>query len=205
MMITPTRTHFSSNVLPPAGAATRRAGLAGLFALTLLAPAVFLSAGCGGKHGTTVQNDEGEPAAKSTLLSSFRMNDAAAPSQLIKGVSTLEAGAWRWTAGKFSILLKTPPGAAQKGGALSLSFTVSGAVLKQVHTQTLTASIGDKVLGSGTYTTDGGQTLAVDVPAAALTGDTVTVDFSLDNSLPAGTADRRELGVIVTAVALESK
>ena len=47
----------------------------------------------------------------------------------------------------------------------------------------------------------GAHTFTADIPAASLAGDTVTIDFSLDNALPPGPSDRRELGVIVTASA----
>ncbi len=179
--------------------------LASLLALTLLISTAFVAAGCRGKRATTVQNDEGEPAAKLPVVSALKMNDPAAPAQIVKGISALENNSWRWTGGNFSFVLKTPPGAAQKGGTVSLTLVVSEAVLKQVHSQTLTAAIGDKTLGTQKFTEAGNYTFAADVPAAALTTDTVTVDFSLDNSLAPSASDRRELGVIATAVALESK
>jgi hypothetical protein len=139
------------------------------------------------------------------LVSVLHVNDAGAPAQLIKGFYNVESGMWRWTAGSFSVALKTPAGAAQKGGTLTLALSVSAPVLAQVHSQTLTASIGGKTLKSEKYTDAGGHTFTADVPAASLTGDKVIVDFALDNSLPASAADQRELGVIATAVGIESK
>jgi hypothetical protein len=171
--------------------------------LITAASAVFMS-GCSGKHGTTVQNDEGEPAANAPIVSQLKMNDPSVKQQLTKGVYNLEAGSWRWTAGNFSAVLKTPPGAAQKGATLTLTLVVSDAVLAQVHSQTLAAAIAGKTLKSEKYVDPGSHTFTADVPAASLTGDTVTIDFSLDNALPPGPTDRRELGVIVTAVGIES-
>ena len=133
-----------------------------------------------------------------------KMSDPSAKEQLAKGFYALESGAWRWTAGNFSAVLKTPPGAAQKGATLTLALVVSDAVLKQVHSQSLTAAIAGKTLKSENYQDPGGHTFTADIPAVSLTGDTVTVDFSLDNSLPPGPSDRRELGVIVTAVGVET-
>ncbi len=165
---------------------------------------ILLAAGCSGKHGT-VQNDEGEPTAvKAPMASSIKMNDAGVKDQLAKGFYQIESGMWRWTAGNFSVVLKTPPGAAQKGATLTLALSASDGVLKEVHSQSLTASIGNKPLKTEKYLDPGGHTFTADVPAASLTGDTVTVDFSLDNALPPGPSDRRELGVIVTAVGLET-
>jgi hypothetical protein len=132
------------------------------------------------------------------------MSDPSAKEQLAKGFFGLEAGAWRWTAGNFSVVLKTPPGSAQKGATLTLGLVASDAVLKQVHSQTLAASIGSTALKSEKYLDPGGHTFTADIPAALLTGDTVTIDFSLDNSLPPGQTDRRELGIIATSVAIET-
>jgi len=168
--------------------------------------AILLSSGCSGKHGNTaVQNDEGEPAAANVpLASSLKMNDPGAKEQLSKGFYALESGMWRWTAGNFTVVLKTPAGAAQKGATLTLNLAVSDTILKQVHSQGLTASIGATNLKTEKYLDPGSHTFSAEVPASALTGDTVTIDFSLDNSLPPGPTDRRELGVIVTAVAIDS-
>jgi hypothetical protein len=168
--------------------------------------ALLVTAGCRGQHGrTAVQNDEGPPVTTAAIASSLRVSDPGAPAQLVKGFSTLEAGSWRWTAGHFSVLLKTPPGAAEKGGTLSFALVVSDAVLKQVQSQTLTASIGGADLKSEKYTTAGSHTFSADIPASALTGENVTIDFSVDKSLPSSPADRRELAVIATAIGLESK
>jgi hypothetical protein len=173
--------------------------------LTIAATLITLSLNlaCNGKHSTTVQNDEGEPVAASPIVSSLKMSDPSAKDQLTKGFYTLEADAWRWTAGSFSVTLKTPPGAAQKGATLTLALTVSDIVLKQVHSQTLAASVGGTALKSEKYTDAGSHTFTANIPATALTGNTVTIDFSLDNSLPPG-VDQRELGVIVSSVGIES-
>jgi hypothetical protein len=165
--------------------------------------AASLNLACSGKHSTTVQNDEGESAGKAPIVSTLKMSDPSAKAQLTKGFHQLEANAWRWTAGDFSVTLKTPLGAAQKGATLTLALTVSDVVLKQVHSQTLSAAVGATVLKSEKYVDAGSHTFTADIPATALTGDTVTIDFSLDNSLPPA-VDKRELGVIVSSVGIES-
>ncbi|HVW11414.1 MAG TPA: hypothetical protein VHC90_22670 [Bryobacteraceae bacterium] len=170
---------------------------------TLLAASVLLLAGCGKKANQAVQNDEGQ-AANAPLVSSLKMNAPSAKEQLTKGVYQLESGLWRWTAGNFTITLKTPPGAAQKGAILTLNLTASDPILQQVHSQSLTAAVGDKTLKTEKYVDPGAHTFTADVPAALLTGDTVAIDFSLDNSLPPGPTDRRELGVILTGASLDS-
>lgn len=175
-----------------------------IVALTL---AILLSAtGCRGKHSrTAVQNDEPEPTAKPALASAFKVNDPGAPAQLTKGFYGLESNTWRWTSGNFSVLLKTPPGAAQTGATLTLALVISNDVLKAVESQTVTANIAGKPLKSEKYTTAGNHTFSANIPAASLAGDTVTIDFSVDKPLPPGPADRRELAIIATAIGLESK
>jgi hypothetical protein len=164
--------------------------------------ALWLNLACSGKHSTTVQNDEGEPAVTSHVVSALKMNDASAKDQLTKGFYGLESGSWRWTAGSFSVNLKTPPGAAQKGATLTLALTVADAILQQVHSQTLSASVGSTALKSEKYVDAGPHAFTATIPASALTGDTVTIDFSLDNTLPPA-VDKRNLGVIVNSVGLE--
>ncbi|HVY91609.1 MAG TPA: hypothetical protein VHA14_02630 [Bryobacteraceae bacterium] len=171
---------------------------------TLLAAAALLLAGCSKKANQAVQNDEGEPAANAPLVSSLRMNAPSAKEQLTKGVYQLEAGLWRWTSGNFTITLKTPPGAAQKGATLTLNLSASDPILQQVHSQSLTAAVGSKTLKTEKYVDPGAHTFTADVPASLLTGDTVAIDFSLDNSLPPGPTDRRELGIIISGVSLDS-
>src|ERR1700722_3939843 len=98
-----------------------------LLTLTLLLPAILLTSACSGKNGrTAVQNDEGEPApAKAPMVSLLKMNDPGAKEQLVRGVYGLESGTWRWTAGNFAVVLKTPPGASEKGATLTLNLLVS--------------------------------------------------------------------------------
>jgi len=171
--------------------------------LPVMSLAISLNLACSGKHSTTIQNDEGEPAVKTSVASVIKMNDASTKDQLAKGFYAIEGNAWRWTAGSFSVVLKTPPGAAQKGATITLVLTVSDVVLKQVHSQTLTASVGATKLKSEKYVDAGSHTFTASIPASVLTGDTVTVDFSLDNTLPPG-VDLRELGVIASSVGIES-
>lgn len=176
--------------------------------ITAVTAALVLSAACRGKHHrTTVENEEPAAAeAPPRLASTLKMSDPAATGQLLKGVYGLEGGgAWRWTAGHFSIALRPPLSAAQRGATLSLAFTVPEVVIQKLGKITLSASIGATKLKSEPCPKSGAYTFTADVPAELLTKDSVTVDFDLDKSLPATPADQRELGVIVTSAGLESK
>ena len=163
--------------------------------------------GCGANESTPAP--AAAPAAsvkppKVALLSKLRVDDPSAPTQLAKGFYGLETS-WRWTAAHFSVILKTPPGAAASGATLTFSFAISGEVLKQVHAQTLTASVAGKTIKSETFLTPGNHTFTAAIPAELLSGDSVTVSFAIDKPLPPSPADRRELGVVATAIGIESK
>jgi hypothetical protein len=147
------------------------------------------------------ETDEGPIVLSSTV----HMSDPKTAIQLLKGFHTVEQNAWRWTMGKFSVTLKPPVGASQKGAALSVKFTLPDAVVSNVKTTTLTASVGGQELGSKTYNAAGDYTFTADVPASAFTSDAVTVDFALSNFLQAGTFDGRELGIVASTIALEPK
>jgi hypothetical protein len=170
----------------------------------LLATVIFAGA-CRGKHSRLAVENEEPAEAAPRMAATLKMNDPAAPAQLVKGVYGLEGGAWRWTAGHFSFLLRSPLSAAQHGATLTLGFTIPDVVTQKLGPLVLTASVGTTKLKSDTYAKPGPYTFTADVPAELLTKDSVTVDFALDKSIPAGAMDQRELGVIATSVGLESK
>jgi hypothetical protein len=163
----------------------------------------FTGAACKGKHNlAAVQNEE--PDAGPRLVSNIKMNDASASPQLLNGFYPVEAGAWRWTAGKFSVLLRTPPGSAQSGATLNLAFTIPDLVIEKLKTVKISAAINGMALKSDEYKKPGADTFSADVPGSLLAPDSVKVDFTLDKSIPPG-VDKRELGVVATSVALVPK
>jgi hypothetical protein len=171
--------------------------------LIAVAAIALAGAACTGKHNrVTVQNEEQESAPR--VASVVRMNDTKASAQLVSGFYAVENGSWRWTSGRFSALLRTPPGAAQNGAVLTLAFTVPDIVAKKLGSVTLRASINGMALKPETYTAAGAYEFSADVPAALLTGDSVKVDFALDRSLPPD-VDKRELGIIASSVGLTGK
>lgn len=174
---------------------------------SLLIPAfavLLISSGCRGKHSRTVVQNE-EPEGGPRIASALKMSDASAAAQLLRGFYGLEGGAWRWTAGTFTVLLRPPLGASQRGATLTLSFSIPDVVIQKLQSVTLNAAIGGTKLKSEKFAKAGAATFTADVPAELLAKEAVTVDFSLDKSLPSGSVDQRELGVIATAVSLESK
>jgi len=140
----------------------------------------------------------------SALPSSVHVNDAAVANQLLKGFYELQGNSWRWAAPNFSVVLGTPPSAPKKGATLVLDFSLPDASINALKNITLSARIGGLALPQETFTTDGKHQYRREVPPSALASDMVSVDFTVDKFLkPPG--DGRDLAVVVTAVALESK
>ena len=168
----------------------------GLFLILLFAPL-----GCKGRRVRTQQTDEEAPRMASTV----HLGDPRMGAQLVSGFYGVEGGAWRWTARRFTAVLRPPAGAAQKGATLTVKLTVPAVVIEKEKDVTLSASIGGTALAPEPYAKAGDYTFKRDVPAAALAGDTVRLEFELDKAMPPSGADQRELGIIVLVIGLESK
>jgi hypothetical protein len=160
------------------------------------------SVACTGKHSrVTVQNEE--PDTGPRVASTVQMNDPHAAAQLLSGFYAVENNMWRWTAGKFSVQLRTPL-AAPNGATLTLSLTIPDVIVQKLKNIKVTASINGMELKSQQYDTAGPYTLSADVPASLLTGESLKADFTVDKTMrPDG--DARDLGVIANSVAISPK
>jgi hypothetical protein len=139
------------------------------------------------------------------MASAVSMGDPKAETQLTVGFYGVEAGAWRWTAKQFTVVLRPPSGSAQSGGKLELKLTVPPVVIEKLKIISLSAAANGSPLPPETYTQAGDYTYTRDVPASALTADSVRIDFQLDKAIPPTASDLRELGIIVLSAGLESK
>jgi hypothetical protein len=140
------------------------------------------------------------------LTSVVPVNAPGAAQQLLKGFYAVESGAWRWTAGNFSVLLRPPADAATKGATLKFKFTIPKTVMDRFQTVTLSADAGAVKLDPQTYEKDGEHFYVRDIPASAIQGNSVRVDFHLDHfQPPTPGGDQRELGVIASLVELDAK
>ena len=178
--------------------------------MILIVGAALAGAACTGKHSSVTPQNEGDTGSQAvsnpapSKNSLVRMNDPTAAAQLLNGFYAIENNAWRWTAGHFSVVLFTPPGASQRGATLTFKFSVPETATQKFGSVTLTASIDGMTLLSSTYDKPGAYTFTGDVPASMLPTDSVKIDFALDKSFHAGT-DVRELGVIAASVGLSEK
>ncbi|MCW5983335.1 MAG: hypothetical protein KIT09_34910 [Bryobacteraceae bacterium] len=139
------------------------------------------------------------------LLTMVHVADPKAAQQLIKGFHELEQNAWRWAMKEFSVSLKPPPGALERGAVVRLNFTLPGAIAQKLGPMTLIARIGDESFAPETYSKEGDYVYAREVPAGKIGGDAVVIDFQFDKALPPGELDQRELSVIVTSAGFEAR
>jgi hypothetical protein len=159
-----------------------------------------LVTGCRGPNLTGLTEEE--PPQPSTEV---QVADPLTSSQLLSGWYKVEGNAWRWTAGKFAVILRPPIGSAVKGATLTLNFAVPAVVISRLHSVTLWASIQGTKLAPETYEKGGRAVYTRDVPASLLSSSTVRIDFELNRVMLPGNGDHRELGVIADRVGLEAK
>lgn len=150
---------------------------------------------------------ETEPTDESgaTLKPVVKMNDPQSAIQLLKGFHEIEQGAWRWAASHFIVALKTPPGAAERGGVIVMSFAAPQPVLQKFGSITVSAKATGTDLGQQTYSSTGDYVFKAEVPPSLLKKAVLTVEFRTDKFMPPGDADLRELAVIVSSIGLEAK
>jgi hypothetical protein len=139
------------------------------------------------------------------MASTIHMGDPRTEAQLASGFYGIEQNAWRWTGRRFSLVLRPPLGAAQKGVTLQLRLTVPPVIVEKLKTIALSATINGTSLPPETYTQAGDYTYTREVAPALLAGESVRVDFQLDKSMPPSGADLRDLGVVVLSAGLEAK
>lgn len=162
----------------------------------------FGAAGCKKKRKREVAKVTQDDGVLATMVQTADPRSAV---QLTKGFYAVENDAWRWTAHAFSVTLHPPKTGAQNGARLILKFAIPELSIQRLKSLKLSAKVNGLDLPVEEFTKSGDQTFTRDVPAAALNGDAVTVDFTLDKFLPPTPNDQRELGLIVSAVGFEAK
>jgi hypothetical protein len=177
----------------------RRRRAAGAWLVLLLA---FAPLGC--KRANSIHVQQTEEAAP-RLASVVHVSDPKVEAQLVSGFYGIEGNAWRWTARQFTVVLRAPSGAAERGATLELDLTVPPVVIDKLKTVSLSATADGHPLPPETYTTSGQFRYKRDIPPATLTNQSVRVEFQLDKAMPPSNGDMRELGIIVGSAGLEAK
>ena len=173
-----------------------------MLSAALAAMLCLAGVGCRSRHRVPLQQTDEEAPTLATMV---HVADPKTTTQLVTGFYNVEQNAWRWTAGKFSVLLRPPRGAAKKGATLQFKFAIPDAVIARLKTISLSATVGGKSLSPETYTQAGEFAYTRDVPADVLGGEAVKVNFAVDKPLPPGGGEQRELGVVATTVGFEAK
>ncbi len=146
--------------------------------------------------------DQSEPK-DAGLSSLFHAADPQAARQMPDGFYPPEPFG-RWTRPKFSIVLAVPHSPPLEDPTLLVKLFIPDNEIAQLKSLTLSSSIAGVPLGSETYSAPGGQVYLRKLPPAALTGDRVRIDFSLDKWMAATPKDQRDLGIVVTVAGLKS-
>jgi hypothetical protein len=170
-------------------------------AAILTAGLAFVPLACNRHKPVVVQTEEEGPI----LATIVHVADPRTAAQLLSGFYGVEQNSWRWTAGKFSVVLRPPRTAAAKGATLQLKFSVPQVVIAKLKAMSLSATVNGSPLSPESYTLPGEFTYTRDVPANLLVGDSAKVDFSLDKTMPPSASDQRELGIVASTVGLEPK
>jgi hypothetical protein len=139
----------------------------------------------------------------SPSLSDLKMSDPNAERQLISGFYKLEQNQWRWTAGRFAVVLQPPRGAGQNGGTLRLQLFVPPGQIEKLGPLTLTAYADDVTLAPEIFTKAGAYSYSRNVPAAAFHPNLLPVVFNFDKALAPSSTETRELAAVVTEVSLD--
>lgn len=179
----------------------RPANRMAIAAAILILSLAVVPAGCRRHRRVTVQTTEEAPSLASVVATA----DPHAVKQLMSGFYGVEQNSWRWTAGRFSVLLRPPRTAARNGAVLQLKFAIPDVAFPRLKGVSLSAYVNGTALTPETYTQAGQFTYSRDVPANLLAGDVARVDFSLDKTIAPTAADRRELGVVVSLIGFQPK
>jgi hypothetical protein len=159
----------------------------------LLLPLLLVSGGCKRRHRA------GEVA------SSIFAGDPNVAGHFTEGFYNTEAGAWRWTAKDFAVTLNPPLHSAERGARLVMHLVVPDPVIQHSQFVELSCSLGGLKLDPQVFAKAGSYTYTRDVPADKLQGSEVRIDCAVDHTFQAAPPDIRELGIIVSEVALVAK
>jgi hypothetical protein len=144
-------------------------------------------------------------AVPANITSSLQLGAASSESQVLGGFYSIEQSAWRWTAKRFSALLRTPPGAATTGAKVSFQFYLPDIQVEKFGAFTLSGNVDGYPLGARTYSKAGQYIYSASVPREALKSGLVTVNLHFDKGAVGVNGDHRELAVVASAISLVSE
>jgi SAM-dependent methyltransferase len=132
------------------------------------------------------------------LLLLVKQPSIAASLQLVEGWHDLEGDCWRWTKPAFTVNAALPSASSGPNGVtLRFRFTVPDPLLQEAGVVRLRAWINGVSLPVGDYTVRGENLYLEDVPAEALRGDGLRIEFEVEKPYGPTASDPRQLGVQV--------
>ena len=146
--------------------------------------------------------EEAASGGAPVLLSSVNVADPKAEEQLLDGFYRLENGAWRWTMRRFAVALQSPESGAEPM-FLEMRFTIPEVIAERFGGAKIAAAVNGGALGTESFEGQGEFLYSKQVAAAAAGGGALRVEFELENAVPAGEVDPRELGIVVNSIALK--
>ena len=169
-----------------------------------LALSLLLLASCRPKRDLS-QYVEEDPRSK--LSPTLALGNPLTEGQLKSGFHQVEEGRWRWTASHFSVELKAPFASQQRGATLTLKGNLPEMLIAKSGPIVVSAQLNKTALPPMTFAQAGEVLYQADVAAASLLAGPVIVTFTVDKFLPPNTipGDGRELALIVSSIALETK
>lgn len=142
--------------------------------------------------------------------SRVEVSDPKTSKQVIYGFYDAIGNSWRWTGPEFMVALGIPlkngkPQSDTGPAYLHLQLYFPPDEIPRLGPVTLSASSPGFKYRDVTFTAGGPQEYVSPVPAAALKTNLLPVRFTLDRYLHGSGADNRDLGVVVSSVALTTK
>ena len=146
-------------------------------------------------------------AANATPHAASRIDtgDPDEAAQLLTGFYGIEMHAWRWTAKKFSVVLKPPAGSDHSGATLELKLYLPPIQLSTLGPITLRGDLDGYPLGARTYSAPGSYTFSAPIAAEHLGAALVTANFYFDKAVNTLKTDARELGAVVNSIGFEPR
>jgi hypothetical protein len=131
----------------------------------------------------------------SELRDFIAMSDPAASDHIVNGISgKVEAGAWRWTDERFTLMFRVP---STTGNKLVMEFTISDETLAQTGPFHISYLVNGRLLDKVCYDSPGDKRFEKVVPPGRLREDAENIVAAELDKAYVAKADQKRLGVIL--------
>ncbi|MDQ6759684.1 MAG: hypothetical protein M3Z32_07455, partial [Acidobacteriota bacterium] len=137
------------------------------------------------------------PAPALTYLD---MGAPAAARQLLSGFYPAEQHAWRWSARRFTVVLKAPEAARSVGATLELHLYVPPEQVSRLGPLTIKGDVNGYPLRAETFSSQGSFTYQCAIPPSAFKRGVAIASFAFDKAVPSSAGEGRELGAVISSL-----